>query len=45
MYRLTDEARLVLAEAISRADHLARALATVQSLTCGLRVTGGGPGQ
>lgn len=45
VYRLTDEARLVLAEAMSRADHLARALAAVQSLTSSLHVTGGGDGQ
>ena len=45
VYQLTDEARLVLAEAMSRADHLARALAAVQSLTSSLHVTGGGDGK
>ena len=35
----------MLAEAMSRADHLARALAAVQTLTSSLHVTGGGDGQ
>ena len=45
VYQLTDEARTVLAEASSRADHLGRALAAVQSLTSSLHATGEGEGQ
>lgn len=42
---VTDEARTVLAEATSRADHLGRALAAVQSLTATLHAAGGGEDQ
>ena len=42
VYRLTDEARLLLSKAMGRADDLGRALAAVQSLTTSLHVAGGG---
>jgi hypothetical protein len=42
VYRLTDEARTVLGEAMSRADHLGRALAAVQALTTSLHAAPGG---
>ena len=44
VYRLTDEARLMLAKAMGRADDLASALAAVQALTTSLHAAGGEEG-